>query len=61
VDFAALHLRQKLMIPTIEKSGDDGSDTSAEPELDHARTPAVPIHWKTAAQTGRSRVALAKK
>jgi membrane-bound lytic murein transglycosylase D len=60
VDFAALHLRQRLMVPTIEKSGGDGTDPSVEPELDHAQSPAAPIHWKSAAKPGQSRVAMAR-
>ena len=40
VDFAALHLRQKLMVPTIEKSG---GEPSAEPEPDQAQTAAGPV------------------
>jgi membrane-bound lytic murein transglycosylase D len=43
VDFAALHLQQKLMVPTIEKSGVDGSTPSAEPESDNAQIPAAPL------------------
>jgi len=42
VDFAALHLRQKLMVPTIEKGGDRG-EPFAEPESENAQTPADPI------------------
>jgi membrane-bound lytic murein transglycosylase D len=42
VDFAALHLRQKLMVPTIEKGGDRG-EPFAEPESENAQRPADPI------------------
>ena len=41
VDFAMLHPQQKLMIPTIERSGADGTDPAAEPEADDTRLPVA--------------------
>ena len=43
VDFAALHLRQTLLVPTIEKSGGDGGEPFAEPESENALTPVDSI------------------
>jgi hypothetical protein len=34
VDFADLHLHQKLMVPAIEKNAADDPDLPAEPEQD---------------------------
>jgi membrane-bound lytic murein transglycosylase D len=40
VDFAALHLQQKLLVPIIEKSN---GETSADPESDQVQTAAAPV------------------